>query len=83
MKGLEQKMENLFIDILFYCGLRRLEALALTVNDIDFQRREIIINKSLSWIKGTRIKEPKSTCSIRRVNTPNSPMDELKSYILE
>ena len=39
--------ERVFVDLLYYTGVRRGEALALTVKDIDFKNRRLIINKNL------------------------------------
>lgn len=55
--------------VMLYAGLRREEVLALNPStDIDFDRREIVVNKALIF-EGNRpvIKEPKSKASIRRV----------------
>ena len=39
--------ERVFVDLLYYTGVRRGEALALTVKDIDFKNRRLNINKNL------------------------------------
>ena len=39
--------ERVFVDLLYYTGVRRGEALALTVKDIDFINRKLTINKNL------------------------------------
>lgn len=42
-----EPQDRLFVDILRYSGIRRGEALALTVRDIDLARREVTICKNL------------------------------------
>lgn len=43
-------MSRIFIHVLYGCGLRKGEALALTKNDII--NNELVINKSLHFVKG-------------------------------
>ncbi len=74
--------QKLFLDIMRYAGLRRGEALALTVEDIDFINSNIVINKSLEFIKNEyRLKSPKSNSSIRNVPIPQILKEELYDYI--
>lgn len=40
-------MERVFIDLLYYTGIRKGEALSLTVSDIDFINKKISISKNL------------------------------------
>lgn len=57
-----------FFEILYYCGLRKNEANALTWNDIDFEKNIIRINKSVALkIKGIKYKilPPKTNSSNR------------------
>ncbi|MCQ2316373.1 MAG: site-specific integrase [Bacteroidales bacterium] len=60
---------GLFAYLIMYSGLRRGEALALQWGDIDMEKREIHVSKSLYWEYGYRpvIKQPKSKAGIRRV----------------
>lgn len=75
-------IEKAFVFILLYTGLRRSEALSLTVNDFDFKTDEVSISKSLEWIGNTpNIKEPKSQASYRRVTMPKILKDSIKPYI--
>lgn len=61
----------------FFCGARTGEILALTWNDIDFQEREIIINKSLSD-KGI-IDSPKTLSSNRVIDMLDIVYNHLKN----
>lgn len=57
-------------NVLYWCGLRIGEALALNWNDIDFNKKTITINKSYSEYKH-RITNPKTQNSYRTVIMPN------------
>ncbi|WP_297810108.1 site-specific integrase [uncultured Helicobacter sp.] len=61
----------------FFCGARTGEILALTWNDINFQKREIIINKSLSD-KGI-IDSPKTLSSNRVIDMLDIVYKHLKT----
>lgn len=75
-----------FFETLYYLGLRKEEANALTWKDIDFNNNSISINKSLTQkIKGHRyiILPPKTKSSIRVLNMPkvlSNDLFELKKY---
>lgn len=63
-------------NVLYWCGLRIGEALALNWNDIDFNKKTITINKSYSEYKH-RITNPKTQNSYRTVIMPNKCLDEV------
>lgn len=75
--------ERVFVDLLYYTGVRRGEALALTVKDIDFINRKLTINKSLvlkdsqSDIKNS----PKTDAGNRLIPLPTKLLSELKEYL--
>lgn len=74
--------EKLFIDILYYTGIRRGEALALTLLDIDKKSHTIKINKSLDIRENTSvIKEPKTKSGYREIPIPDLLFTELIQYI--
>lgn len=74
--------EKSFIFILYYCGLRRSEALALTKNDIDFKNNEIRITKSLYLAdSNSYVKKPKTSSGIRILPMPTPLAECLKVYI--
>lgn len=55
-------------EMLYWCGLRLGELLALTSADFDFEKRTVRINKSYQRINGEDvITDPKTTKSIRTV----------------
>lgn len=72
--------EKCFLYIIYGCGLRREEALALTKDDIDFDTAEISVSKALCFDgNNAYIKEPKSQRGYRRVPIPGSLIDFLRA----
>ena len=70
--------------ILYWCGLRVGELLALTPQDIDFDNKVIRITKSYQRLEGKDvITDPKTPKSKRNVSMPDFLCDELKDYISE
>ena len=68
--------------ILYWCGLRVGELLALTYNDIDLEKRTISVNKSYQRIEGRDIITPPKTPKSKRIITiPPFLTEELKEYI--
>lgn len=58
-------------EVLYWCGLRSGEMLALTGDDIDFNRGVIIVRKGLSKVGGSYvISTPKTSASRRVVQMP-------------
>jgi len=69
--------DRLFVDLLYYCGLRKGEALALRRSDIDFRNATLNITKNLD-LKAHAVKPPKTKTSIRTVPIPLPLLKELK-----
>lgn len=68
--------------ILYYTGLRIGELLALQIRDIDFEKKLLIVNKSLQRIKGQDIiTEPKTPKSNRKISMPDFLLADIKNYI--
>lgn len=79
-------MENeeafVFFELLYWGGLRRGEALALTPSDFNFKKQELKIEKSMQVIKGeVIITEPKTQYSVRKIKLPEKVMNEVENYI--
>ncbi|MDD4688801.1 MAG: site-specific integrase [Eubacteriales bacterium] len=73
--------EKMFLDILYYTGIRRGEALALKVNDFDKENRTIKISKSLDIRENTpKLKEPKTKSGYREIPVPDILFNELVEY---
>ena len=69
-------------EILYWCGVRMGELLALTPADFDFQACTIRINKSYQRLEGKDIiTDPKTTKSNRMITMPEFLSEELESYI--
>ena len=69
-------------EVLYWCGIRLGELLALTPADFDFENEMLRINKSYQRI-GTRdvITEPKTKKSIRTIKLPSFLCEEIKEYL--
>ena len=68
--------------ILYWCGLRVGELLALMPQDIDFDNKVIRITKSYQRLEGKDvITDPKTPKSKRNVSMPDFLCEELKDYI--
>lgn len=74
-------MQQTFIYILFYCGLRREEALALTPKDLDFNSNTIIINKAVVFDGNNPVlSNTKNPSSNRTIPIPFEAIPILKKY---
>ena len=73
-------------ETLYYCGLRKGEARALTWNDIDFDNKELRVNKNVVQIEGENsnkymITTPKTKSSIRTLPIPETLLNDLKTLL--
>lgn len=72
---------RVFYTLCLYCGIRKGEALALCWSDIDFEKQEIRIAKSVGKCEeGSIVKKPKTATSIRTVPFPDALVPLLKQY---
>lgn len=79
---MDKPMSFIGFEILYWCGLRVGEMLALTPADLDFGRGTLSVTKSYQRIHGRDvITDPKTEKSKRLVAMPKFLMDELKEYI--
>ena len=82
---------KVFFNFAIFGGFRRGELIALTWEDLDFEKNTVSINKSTYYVSGhTENKVPKTSTSIRTVVLPQSVMllakqlqDEQLKYILK
>lgn len=73
---------HLAFELLFWCGLRRGEMLALTYEDFDLDKGTVRITKSLSRIGGRDVVGPPKTRQSNRVITmPGFLTDEIGDYL--
>lgn len=72
---------KVFFDVLYYLGLRKSEALALTWGDIDFEKETVSVTKNITrFINGKKwqFSTPKTKNSIRVLPTPKRVLNGLK-----
>ena len=71
-----------YFQMLYWCGLREGEALALTVSDFNFAKKTVSITKTFHHLKGKDvITEPKTPKSNRIVEMPAFLVEEIQYYI--
>lgn len=74
--------DKVFAYILYGCGLRRGEALALTIFDINLKKQELTVNKAHELIEGSvRQKPPKSDNGYRTVPIPDRIFPAIEEYV--
>ena len=66
--------------LLFFSGMRVGELMSLNVEDFDFEKNQIRINKNKMRYNG-EITTPKTTHSVRIIDMPLSLMQNVKAYI--
>lgn len=68
-------------EVLYWCGIREGELLALTKSDFDFEKNVLQINKSYQRIQGKDyITAPKTRKSKRFIQIPDFLAEELQEY---
>jgi len=69
-------------EMLYWCGIREGELLALTPKDFDFDKETVSINKSYQRLRGKDvITTPKTKKSVRIINMPDFLCQEMNEYI--
>lgn len=69
-------------EVLYWCGIREGELLALTPKDFDFEKSTVSINKSYQRLKGRDvITTPKTKKSNRVIKMPDFLCQEMQEYI--
>ena len=69
-------------EMLYWCGIREGELLALTPADFDFEKQTVSITKSYQRIKGQDvITDPKTKKSNRTIKMPDFLCEEMQEYI--
>lgn len=68
-------------EMLYWCGIREGELLALTPADFDFEKETVSITKSYQYLKGQDvITSPKTEKSNRIIKMPKFLCDEMQDY---
>ena len=80
---MDQPVAYYGFQLLYWCGVRIGELLALTPADFDFEKNTLRINKTYNRAKGgiDEITEPKTKTSIRTIMIPESVATEIQEYI--
>ncbi len=80
---MNKTMTYMAFEILYWCGIRLGELLALTLEDIDFENKRLRINKSYQRInRQDVITSPKTEKSNRSIDMPDFLVEEIKNYIV-
>lgn len=79
---MDKPMSYYAFEMLYWCGLREGELLALTPADFDFEKRTVTINKSFQHLNGRDlITTPKTEKSNRTITLPKFLSDEMQDYL--
>ena len=79
---MDKPMSYYAFEMLYWCGIRMGELLALTAKDFDFERSTLTINKSYQRLKGKDvITEPKTSKSNRIIRIPRFLAEEMQDYL--
>lgn len=78
-----EPMKMVFVYVLYYLGLRRGEALALTPASFNWDENTVSIQNVIIFSKeGSKVKEyPKSNNGIRTIPLPDEAVEKIKPYI--
>ena len=77
-----QPMDKAFLYLIYGCGLRREEALALYKFDFNWKKKEVTIDKAHIMVKSETVeKETKSVNGVRVVPIPDSTRHYLEEYV--
>lgn len=79
---MEKPLSYYAFEMLYWCGIREGELLALTPADFDFEKRTVTINKSFQHLNGRDlITTPKTEKSNRTITIPKFLSDEMQDYL--
>ena len=79
---MEKPISFYAFEMLYWCGIREGELLALTAADFDFDKSTVTINKSYQRLKGRDVvTEPKTPKSNRVIKMPQFLRDEIQDFI--
>lgn len=76
------EQDKIYVYLIYGCGLRREEALALTIFDINIDTQEVSITKAHKFVRGNPItKIPKSENGYRTIPIPDLVFPTVKEYV--
>ncbi|MCD8046207.1 MAG: site-specific integrase [Clostridiales bacterium] len=74
--------DKAYVYLIYGCGLRREEAMALTIFDFNFKDHTVTINKAHEYTKGAATqKDPKTERGYRTIPVPDRVFGALKDYV--
>ena len=74
--------DQAFVYLLYGCGMRREECIALTVFDFNFSDRTVSVNRAHEFVKGKpRQKDPKTWNGFRVLPIPNKVYPVIHGYV--
>lgn len=77
-----QEQDKIYVYIVYGCGLRREEALALTIFDVNLKQKTVSVSNAHSLVHNTpKAKEPKSDNGYRIVPIPSIIYSDVEQYI--
>lgn len=69
-------------EILYWCGIREGELLALVPSDFDFEKKTLTISKTFHHLNGRDyVTDPKTRKSNRVISVPDFLIEEVKDYL--
>lgn len=79
---MDKPMSYYAFEMLYWCGIREGELLALNPVDFDFKKGTVSISKSYQRLHGEDvITSPKTRKSIRTIRMPEFLIDEMRDYV--
>ena len=79
---MDKPMSFYAFEMLYWCGIREGELLALTPSDFDFEKMTVSITKSYQRIDWRDIiTDPKTPKSVRTIKMPDFLSDEIRDFI--
>lgn len=76
-----KEMSEVIFNLFFYTGMREGELLALTLDDFDFKKKEVKINKNFGKVKNKEmILAPKTKGSKRIITIPEFLCNQIKEF---
>ena len=79
---MDKSMSYYAFEVLYWCGIREGELLALTSADFNFTKKTVRINKTYQRIHGQdMITSPKTRKSVRTVEMPDFLCEEMQDYL--
>ncbi|MDI9590218.1 MAG: site-specific integrase [Acidobacteriota bacterium] len=79
---MDKPQSFLAFELLYWCGMRCGELLALTPSDFDFQKSTVSITKSYQRIRGEDVvTDPKTKKSVRTIAMPEFLSEEVEDYL--